>query len=994
MKKLKRPSIFVVVLILALSFVSFLPRNVIAQDGIGDQMRGLWVTSAFNLDWPSSQGLTNAEIMAQTEAILSRSESQNINAVFVQVRPAADALYNSGIFPWSHTISGTQGEVPPDGFDPLEHWIQSASARNIEVHAWLNPFRVTLRNPRISDRNALIATLSPNHPARLNPDLVIAYNNMLFFDPGNPDARALIINGIEELLLNYELHGIHLDDYFYPSRNFPDAHTFAVFGDGMDLHDWRRENINILIRDIQAAVRRVNPDARFGVSPFAIWQNDTSDPRGSATNGRESFHADYADTRLWVLEGWIDYIVPQIYWQEGHPAACFEAVLYWWEDLVRGTEVNLYIGHAVYRELDMANRPGWSHGEIVRQLERVQRSDVAAGSLFFRAQHMNSGVGAQIAAFYSSLLDGMQTPEIPARPPGTPAVLMDRLMVVQPSGNRTVQNASGFYFFGSGVAGLPLYVNGQLVTNRTSEGFFSVFMPLQGGVNNFTFSQEGQASITRVITNGGCPPAPPPDVPTMPVPVLSNPQPEIDEWARYGRSVSLSVIAPAGAIVWASVGETVINLVQANQSLVSTEGNIVEALFTGSLTLIGDTAEGEIIELGRPVYGFIWGEASGSVQASGMIRQIGVGTPLFAEISDEFVWVFGAPNTSGGSNQMLFRGQIDKVAGISGNFTRLGSGGWVNSASIRTWTDGQKANTLLGIGFFSEGRYVVGEFYDKIFWDVPFFPAVYTAFDGRTLTVSLGLQNTAPPIFTGSNKTLFDSITIGTINGAPAYVMTLAPDARLEGFYTRYEDGRLTLVLRRRRSLVPGNSPLAGFTFVIDPGHGGSDVGAIGPMGGYMAESHIVLGQSLLLAERLRRLGAYVVLTRDSNVPVSLQRRVDISRQHKPDMFISLHTNATAETTDATNIHGFTVWYRNPASRPAAEHFMQSLQNVNPRTNRNPRPMNANFFVCRPLWTPSVLFEASFTNNIHDFSWLICEERQSDYVWQIVNAILRYFNAD
>ena len=340
---------------------------------------------------------------------------------------------------------------------------------------------------------------------------------------------------------------------------------------------------------------------------------------------------------------------------------------------------------------------------------------------------------------------------------------------------------------------------------------------------------------------------------------------------------------------------------------------------------------------------------------------------------------------------MLFRGQIDMVAATSGNWTRLASGGWVETSSIRTFSDHSKQSTNLDLGFFSEGRYKPGEFYDIIFWDVPFHPVVYKEFDGYRLIVSLGLQQHAPPIFYNSNDTMFESIEIGIRNGAPAYFMTLRQGVNLEGVYTEYEGGRLRLVLRKRRSLTPGNYPLRGFTFVVDPGHGGNDVGALGAMGAEMAESHIVLNQSLMLADRLRRLGADVVLTREADVAVTLQRRVDISRSTLPDMFLSLHTNAMGETTDSTNIRGFTVWHRNAASRPAAYHFMQNMYDVNPATNRHRAPSQSNFFVCRPLWAPSILLEASFTNNIHDFSWLISEQGMDDYVWQIVNAILSYF---
>ncbi|MCL2199220.1 MAG: family 10 glycosylhydrolase [Defluviitaleaceae bacterium] len=951
------------------------------------EMRGLWVTTAYNLDWPSRRDLSNAEIKREVHTILDRSVAQGINAIFLQVRPTADAFHRSDIFPWSHLLTGTQGQAPADGFDPLEYWIEQSHARGMEVHAWLNPYRITFPNQRITDPNQL----SANHPARLRPYLTIAYGTSLFFDPGNPAARQLIIDGVEELLLNYDLDGIHLDDYFYPSRNFPDQATFARYGNGMELHDWRRENVNALVRGLQEIVRETSPDARFGISPTAIWKNDTTHELGSATRGMESFHAAYADTRRWVTEGWVDYIVPQIYWFTGFEIACYEVVLSWWEDVVRGTDVSLYVGLAIYREVQ--GRDNWE-GEIVRQLERNARSDVVQGSILFRARFMDSEVGAQVAAFYEQNVPEQVT-ALPVTVPSdeaiiaTPEVRMDRLMVVQPRNNTiTTTDISNYYFFGSGVPGVPIYVNGQPVTNRTEEGFFSVFLPVARGQNTFTFRQEGQPDVVRNITNNAPAAAQPPA--TMAADII-NIFPAADEWARVGTTLTLAATAPAGATVTAQIGGQTIQLTQVNPALTSTANNRVQARFTGSFTLNTDAPADAIIDIGRPVYTMTWNGITRSATAGGQIRQLGLEAPFFAEILGT-PWMFPGATTTGGSHWMLQQGQQDRVAAISGNWTRLASGGWVESANVRTFRDTNLVPPN-ALGFMSEGRYVVGQFEDAIVWQVPFHPAVYAEFDGRELIVTLGMQNVAPPIFYNSNETIFSDIRIGTHNGAPAYFMTLCEGANLEGFYMQYSNGQLALILRRRRPLTPGNYPFEGFTFVVDAGHGGRDPGAVGPMGAAMTEAMLVLTHARMLRDRLEMLGAEVIMVRDTDVFYELIERVHVSRAAKPDMFISLHTNATAETTNATNIHGFTVWYRNPNSHPAARLFMNSMRYVNPITNRNNAPSQANFFVCRPVWSPSILLEASFTNNIQDFSWMINPQAQVDYAWGIVNALLRYYGA-
>ena len=358
-------------------------------------MRGLWVTTVVNLDWPSRAGLSNAQMMAEADAILDRAAAVGINAIFLQVRPAGDAIYRSAIFPWSKYLTGTQGQAPANGWSPLRHWIDGAHSRGMELHAWINPYRVTHATSNITDVNRL----SAGNPARINPSLARAHGRALYLDPGLPGARRLIIDGVVELITNYNVDGIHFDDYFYPGRDFNDAATFAAFGAGWNnIHDWRREQVNILVRDTQQAIRAVRPEVRFGISPFAIWQNRTpAQPLGSNTRGFESFHQIYSDSRRWVQEGWVDYIVPQIYWRIGFEIADFTTVLHWWRDVVSGTDVDLYIGMATWREA--RNEPNWS-GEMMRQLRYSSRYADVDGHVFFRARYIMGGTGDQIRNFY------------------------------------------------------------------------------------------------------------------------------------------------------------------------------------------------------------------------------------------------------------------------------------------------------------------------------------------------------------------------------------------------------------------------------------------------------------------------------------------------------------------------------------------------------------------------------------------------------------------
>jgi len=469
-------------------------------DVIEDEyFRAVWVPSVMNLDFPSRQGLTAMALMREIDTIVARTSYLGFNAIILQVRPTGDSFYQSDIFPWSHWLSGTQGQGIED-FDPLSYWIEACHYNNIELHAWLNPYRIIHTSTNSSDPNIL----SPDNPVYQNPELAVGWttrngNKGLFLDPGLPEARQLIIDGIAEIASGYDVDGIHIDDYFYPGTSFDDSASYERYGNGLDLADWRRDNVNTLIKGIQNVIHDVNEkqdkNIRWGISPTAIWKNGSSDPLGvPTTRGQESYHELYADTRLWVTEGWIDYICPQIYWYIGFETANFEPVLNWWEDLCKEYDIDLYVGHAAYREYQDDQPPNW-HGEMIRQLEMTESSEIVKGNVFYRYHSLKGELGETIRAFY------VDDEDIPER---EPVMILDSLSVGMPEVdtriNATAANAPGFNIVGTSLPGLPLFMNGEEVTNRTIEGFFHIFAPLDSGENEFTFSQEGQEDVIRKIT--------------------------------------------------------------------------------------------------------------------------------------------------------------------------------------------------------------------------------------------------------------------------------------------------------------------------------------------------------------------------------------------------------------------------------------------------------------------------------------------------------------
>ncbi|AWB45115.1 hypothetical protein DCC85_13365 [Paenibacillus sp. CAA11] len=349
------------------------------------EMRGAWIASAFNIDWPSTSSIGNAAKQKQ-EYISMLDDLQNvgINAVFVQVRPSADALYPSSLVPWSQYLTGKQGQNP--GYDPLAFMIEETHKRGMEFHAWFNPFRASSSTDT--------SKLAKNHVAIQHPEWIVKQGGKLYINPGIPAARAHIISAVMEVVNNYDIDGVHLDDYFYPSGEtakdkFNDDATFTSYNSTgiKNKGDWRRDNINQFVQQLGAKIHAAKPDVSFGISPFGIWRNKATDVTGSNTSGNSAYDSMYADARTWIRNSYIDYIAPQVYWSFSTKNAPYDKVVDWWATEVKGTPVKLYIGHAPYK----VGTPevGWqTASEIVNQLKYNEQYDQIQGSIFYSASSL------------------------------------------------------------------------------------------------------------------------------------------------------------------------------------------------------------------------------------------------------------------------------------------------------------------------------------------------------------------------------------------------------------------------------------------------------------------------------------------------------------------------------------------------------------------------------------------------------------------------------
>jgi len=351
------------------------------------EVRGAWITTYINLDWPSSRSLTTAQQQTEIISLLDQLKATGINTVYFQVRSQCDAAYVSSIEPWADIFSTANlGAGPNPVYDPLQFTINECRKRGMEIHAWFNPYRAVANFNNINN-------FSANHIARQRPEWLLAQGTLRLLDPGIPEVPNYIIRVVMDVLRRYDIDGVHYDDYFYPYppgtgvTPFNDDATFTQYNRGFPnttsgRNDWRRANIDTLIKRTYDSVRAVKPWVKFGVSPFGIWGNAGSVTGGSATTGLQSFSAVYADSRKWLQNDWIDYLVPQIYWSIGFSAANYSVLVPWWNEL--GGRRHLYSGMAAYK-INADSDPNWNNpSQIPSQIQLNRTQTNFSGSVFFR----------------------------------------------------------------------------------------------------------------------------------------------------------------------------------------------------------------------------------------------------------------------------------------------------------------------------------------------------------------------------------------------------------------------------------------------------------------------------------------------------------------------------------------------------------------------------------------------------------------------------------
>lgn len=374
--------------LLCVFFLLLMAGGVFAQAQTGSaypkrEFRAAWIQSVNG----QFRGMPTEKLKQNLIGQLNSLQKAGINAIIFQVRPEADALYASRLEPWSRFLTGVQGKAPEPYWDPMQFMIDECHKRGMEFHAWINPYRT---------KTTLKSELAPNHVYNIHPEWFVTYGDQLYFDPALPESRRHICMVVSDIVSRYDVDAIHMDDYFYPypikGKDFPDDASFARFGGGFsNKGDWRRSNVNVLIKKLHETIREIKPWVKFGVSPFGIYRNESSDPLGSKTKGLQNYDDLYADVLLWAREGWIDYNIPQIYWHIGHPVADYETLVKWW---ARNTENRpLFIGQSVMNTVQNADPKNPSINQLPRKMALQRAYQTIGGSCQWPASAVVENVG-------------------------------------------------------------------------------------------------------------------------------------------------------------------------------------------------------------------------------------------------------------------------------------------------------------------------------------------------------------------------------------------------------------------------------------------------------------------------------------------------------------------------------------------------------------------------------------------------------------------------
>jgi uncharacterized lipoprotein YddW (UPF0748 family)/N-acetylmuramoyl-L-alanine amidase len=935
------------------------------------EVRGVWIASVSNINFPSKKGLSGAQLKAELDDIIATCVAANLNAIYFQVRPNSDALYKSSIFPTSEWLTGVQGSGLQDNFDPLEYLVAAAHEKGIAVHAWINPLRVTVGSASAPQHD--VTKFASNNPARLHPEWTVAYaDGKLYYNPGIPEVWKLVADGITEIVKNYDVDGVVFDDYFYPypvaGAEFDDEKQFKEYGAGYgSIEDWRRDNINKLVKASYDAVKAVNANVQFGIAPGGIWQNDDGKNGGSATKGFETYKSLYADTLAWVKGGYVDYIAPQIYWQFSHTVAPFDVLVRWWNAfMIQYPDVKLLISHGAYRTAE------WNSGtEIAEQVVYARSEAAYRGSIMYgyaAIKENTLGLRDALASIYSDEIiyanlssDGSS------------------VTVTSPKNGSTL-NYENTYIIGKCDPGYPLYLDGKSVS-FTKSGYFSVYVPLQPGENTFKFTQNGKDTL-YTITRGGSTPAGTTYV-TMDKFAVVPTAPTNDLSVGGGEKITVSAYAPSNSTVTATLAGQTVTLKPTIQP--PDNSTYMRELYTGTITL--PTAEKWTIkDLGSITFTAKRGGESATATGA-TVRVLGFDAVFMVEvICDDAELKISPSSWYYDDYTPQAAGMRDVAVRQEKGYYKLRCGGWIAEKDVKVTRGATvplatlKSAQIIGSIKYTEfifevtqnvpmnGYYKDGAFYLEIFNTGADESAVPDLKEGRLL-------------FSEVTKTFDKS------KNKVTFKFKLQNPENFYGFEWEYS-GKVAVRFRNPLRLAEGEKPLSGKTILLDAGHGGAEPGTTGPVPG-KTEAYFNLKIVLAAKPLLEKLGANVVLTRSEDVTFKLSPdRLDFVNEVNPDLCVSVHQNALDYNRDITRVRGTVGLYWQQSGKLLTRCVSSAVAGAMGYFERTPTQQRL-AMVRNPKF-PSTLVEVSFLTCVEEVERL--EYGGTDIAAQaIVDGILEFY---
>ena len=939
------------------------------------EVRGVWIATVENIDFPSQQGLDADTLKAELEDIVRTADEAGINTIYFQVRPSSDSLYDSAYFPISKYLTGTQGAAFPGGLDPLAYLIEIAHREEIYVHAWVNPLRVTTGTADAPQHD--VNVLAERNPARKNPSWVIPYDDgKLYYDAGNPAVRELIAAGVGEIVKNYNVDGIIFDDYFYPypikDSVFNDNDTYEKYGADLSKADWRRENVNKMVEACYIAIKTANNECQFGIAPFGIWQNNDGSNGGSDTKGLSSYSEIYCDALAWAKGGYVDYLAPQIYWAFNNANARYDVLVKWWnQQLDEYDNIDLLICHAMYRSAEWGIKD-----EIKHQIEYARSTKKYIGSILYGY----AALKRDDMELKKQLKDVYKQDYIYNEIASNGA----EFSVASPSSGVYV-NVEATYLIGMSDPAYPLYIDGTVVP-RTKNGYFSLYVPLVKGQNTFEFTHKDK-TYDYVVNRGVYTSTAEKTYAEMDSFKITNVSPANDYIVPSGTAIEVSVTAPSKSTVTAKMRGAEITLKPT--ILPPNNSDYMLETYTGVMRVPNWAGEGEIASLGDIEITAVRGNETATA-TGGNVRIMGKNAFIAVEVAnDDTELKVGENSWYYDDYTPASAGMRDQAYSLQNGFYKLRMGGYLAASGVTEL--GQ--NVITAAAKVSNAYMTTNEketvFYVEADEHVPVNGYIE---NGEFIFTLYNID-----VSTAKNIEIMDNPMVSAVRWEKSskensykYFCTLIDIDNFYGFEFGYIGGTVTLSFRNPQKLPNSLTPLEGKVIIIDAGHGGTDTGAVGPDKTYN-EADMNLDMSMAAVRELEKLGATVLTTRTEDITVDIFTRLDNIINADPDLVISIHQNSMNYDSDITKIRGLIGLYFADAGRLLTKTMSASISNELNRMERTPTQQR--LAMVRNPKIPATLVEVGFITCVEEYD-MMRRDGSIDRVGKAVaNGVISYYAA-